>query len=150
MMTWVSGVWLAASQLSLLPLRHGRHSYSVVVGLALYLAYRSASPVPPLMLISRLVAPDGTSILKNCSELALPDRLVFGTPLVNSTVSPPSPPSPPSSPLPSSSEYRRRLGEPVPTPLILPVVAADKTAFSTWAGEALGLLDRYRAATPAT
>src|SRR5690625_2233539 len=121
MMYWVPGVGLAASQLSLLPLRHGRHSYSDVVGLALYLAYRSASPVPPLMLISRLVAPEGTSILKNSSELALPDRPVLGTPLLSCTVSP-SPPSPPS--LPSNSEYRRRLGEPVPTPVTFPLVAA--------------------------
>ncbi len=48
------------------------------------------------------------------------------------------------------SEYSSKLGEPVPGLVTLPEVALLTRALRTVAGEALGLLWRYSAATPAT
>src|SRR3546814_18984015 len=83
-------------QVSLLPYLYGRQSQELSVGALPNFTYRSASPLPPDMVNTRLEAPEGTSRVKFSDWHAEPDWPVNGTPLVSSP--PPGPGSPGSSP----------------------------------------------------
>src|SRR5690554_4516074 len=86
---------MEALQASLLPARHGRQSYADVVGGALRRTYRSASPLPPLMPINRLVAPAGTLNVYRRSLPAAPESAVTGTSFCSSPSPGPGSGSPP-------------------------------------------------------
>jgi hypothetical protein len=68
---------------SLLPPMYGRQVYAVNVGCAPKRVYKSASPVPPLIVNVNVDCPAGTSIDQNFVEPCAPAMPVTGTPLVN-------------------------------------------------------------------
>src|SRR3954464_9314358 len=77
---------LESVQVSLLPLRNGLQVKVLVVGFAADRTYRSASPVPPLMVNVTDVLPAATASFQNCCEPEAPLMLVTGTPLTSEVV----------------------------------------------------------------
>src|SRR5690349_18038926 len=73
-------------QVSALPLRYGRQSYTVRVGAAPNFTYMSASPVPPDIVNVRLLEPAGTARLKYFLPLIASESPVTATPLVSTVV----------------------------------------------------------------
>ncbi len=59
------------------------------VGALPALTYRSASPVPPEVAITRLEAPAGTAMVKLSEVPVAAPSPVLGTPLVSTVLSPP-------------------------------------------------------------
>src|SRR5262245_54558601 len=82
MMYQVPAAGLVNEQVSLLPLVNGRHANALVVGGLPKRTYRSASPVPPWRVTTRLSMPGGTSMVKNVWLFRLPPTLT-GMPFVS-------------------------------------------------------------------
>src|SRR3546814_18220208 len=84
--TWyVPSCGVGNSHTSELPALYGRQSYTESVASSANFTYRSASPVPPVMVKTRFDAPAGTSSVSRSAWLVPISMSVTGTPFSRAT-----------------------------------------------------------------